>query len=1106
MRNLTLATLGVAVFVLVVGLANLPSGFAQASARNAARLEATKASNEASAFFRAGKFIEAETLFAQALIVMEAAFGAGHPAIVPMLSNLAMASDARGLYDRAEALLRRGIEIYERARGPEHPDVGEATQLLAMFYAGHRRFAEAEPLFRRVLTIEQKAGASVGETARRLAATYAAQYRYAQAQEAERLSLEAYEKEGRSEGAEVASSLTRLADYYYSDGKYVEAKPLLVRALAIRERATGAEHPDLWPTLNLLGLVHKLLGELVEAQSVYVRGLKVLERAFGSDHEDIGTAANNLASLYLSRGMYSEAEQMARRAVASHEKWKGANHPDTMSALSNLGAWHFTLKQFGEDETLLVKALASLEKAFGASDRRVARVLQNLAELHKARKQYDLAVPLYRRALAILETEHGAEHPDVATIVSNLAEAHDLQGQFGPAESLHRRAAATSERVKGPEHLDTALALAKWADSYFRRGRGAPAISLYRRALTVHERVLGSNHKEVVVLLNNLANVYRSQGDFAAARPLYERARKLQIEVVSVNVDLDDDGLHGLGPAVLDLRHYAELLAAIVRDPARDPKATTPIAEAFLAAEQARAQSTQRALARAAARVAAGDSQTTNLARQVQELRYRREAARKQLVAEYGRPTERWDATRIASMRQTSEGLDHDLTAAAARLRVAFPRYGELASPEPVDVTAAQRLLRDDEALVSLFTLDDRVLVWLLRLGRSTVYRDIEVKRKDLTDLMTRVRTSLDQSLNGGLSTGQLAPFDVAAAHALYQLLLAPVAAEFVGAKHLLVVPDDVLLSVPFGVLVTTEGEAHHRLAEQAAQRRAPGPPEFADYVKLSWLARDYAISVLPSATSLRILRQSARARGTDAEPFVGFGDPVLQGRGQHRGGPMVVARSSAAVNALRDLPPLPATRDELLALANALGADPARALYLGARATKPELMALNGSGRLGRARVLSFATHGLLAGEIVGLRQPALVLTPPQQATDQDDGLLSLDDIVGLKLTDTDWVVLSACNTGAGDGSGEALSGLARAFFFAGAPTLLVSHWSVDDRATQALMTQIFKRYANDRSLSRAEALRQGMLALMVQAQGPSAYFAHPFAWAAFSVVGEGR
>jgi len=195
-----------------------------------------------------------------------------------------------------------------------------------------------------------------------------------------------------------------------------------------------------------------------------------------------------------------------------------------------------------------------------------------------------------------------------------------------------------------------------------------------------------------------------------------------------------------------------------------------------------------------------------------------------------------------------------------------------------------------------------------------------------------------------------------------------------------------------------------------------------------------------------------------------------------------------------------------LLAVAKALGADTHRALYLGVRATKPTVMNLNASGRLGKAQVVSFATHGLTGGEVKGLREPALVLTPPEKPSDEDSGLLGLEDILSLKLNNADWVILSACNTAAPGGSGEGLSGLVRAFFFAGAPSLLVSHWSVDDRATQVLMTEVFRGYARDKTMPRSEALRQGMLALMQNAKGRTAYFAHPFAWAPFFLVGEGE
>src|SRR5262249_35089195 len=161
---------------------------------------------------------------------------------------------------------------------------------------------------------------------------------------------------------------------------------------------------------------------------------------------------------------------------------------------------------------------------------------------------------------------------------------------------------------------------------------------------------------------------------------------------------------------------------------------------------------------------------------------------------------------------------------------------------------------------------------------------------------------------------------------------------------------------------------------------------------------------------------------------------------------------------------------------------DPHTALYLDMQATETQVRALNTAGRLGQARVLAFATHGLLAGEVTGVTQPALVLTPPVTPSAEDDGLLSLEDILELKLPYTDWVVLSACHTAAGDGSGEGLSGLARAFFFAGARAVLVSHWSVEDRATQALMTAVFERQAQQPGLARAEALRQGMQAVLAQ------------------------
>jgi CHAT domain-containing protein len=197
----------------------------------------------------------------------------------------------------------------------------------------------------------------------------------------------------------------------------------------------------------------------------------------------------------------------------------------------------------------------------------------------------------------------------------------------------------------------------------------------------------------------------------------------------------------------------------------------------------------------------------------------------------------------------------------------------------------------------------------------------------------------------------------------------------------------------------------------------------------------------------------------------------------------------------------LPETADELCAVARDLGVS-SEVIQLGERATETEIKRLSDAGELAKYRVIHFATHGALAGQISGNAEPGLILTPPTEATETDDGYLSASEITALKL-DADWVILSACNTAAGGAEGtEALSGLARAFFYAGARSLLVSHWSVYSDSTVKLITGGVRRTAADKSIGRAEAMRQSMLA-MIDKGAP--YEAHPAYWAPFVVVGEG-
>jgi len=224
--------------------------------------------------------------------------------------------------------------------------------------------------------------------------------------------------------------------------------------------------------------------------------------------------------------------------------------------------------------------------------------------------------------------------------------------------------------------------------------------------------------------------------------------------------------------------------------------------------------------------------------------------------------------------------------------------------------------------------------------------------------------------------------------------------------------------------------------------------------------------------------------------PFIGFGDPDFSG-----------TRAAEPVKLER----LPDTADELRAEANALGA-PETSVYLGPDAMVTKVKSLD----LSTTKVVSFATHGLIAGELPKIGEPALALTPPKEPTPEDDGLLRASQVAQLKLN-ADFILLSACNTAAPDGTpgAEGLSGLAKAFFYAGARSLLVSHWPVDSASAVKLTTGAFEALNANPHIGRAEALRRSILAMVDPANASAqdddkVFSAHPIFWAPFVLVGE--
>jgi CHAT domain-containing protein/tetratricopeptide (TPR) repeat protein len=887
--------------------------------------------------------------------------------------------------------------------------------------------------------------------------------------------------------AHLATGLDYLASLYRDWGRYAEAEPLYRRALELMEDALGPDHAFVGPLLNNLALLRRAQGRYREAEPLLRRSLAIAEKALGRDHPSVAMVTNNLAGSYEEQGRYAEAEPLYRRALGILETALGPDHQEVATNLNNLAGLYRDQGQHARAEPLYKRAIAIRERALGPDHHLTAPALDNLAVLYRNQGRYAEAEPLFKRSIAALAKTLGPDHLAVAGGLDNLGLLYRIQNRHAEAEPLLRRALATREAALGPDHPEVALSLVNLA-ALQRNERLAEAEALVERALAIWERTLGpgGHHPSTSIALANLAVLRRDQGRLEEAIEAVRKASAVE-ERRLMQRDVAEVVRSPTSPTRIFEIHAVLGWELAHRDPGRRAQL---LHEIFRAGQLAQASDTAAAVARVAARFAAGDDELARLAQERQELAERRRALDAALLTAVSHPPPRRNRDNEERLRRELVEATAGLETRDRQLAERFPTYKELTSPEPVGIDEVQRLLAPDEALLAYAVLgaqggmDDQevVFLWFVRRGQAEMYR-LDLASGELQDAVRRLRLGLDP----GQWAGGVPPrFDTALAHALQRKLLPVEGALLAGVRHLLLVPHGPLESLPFSVLVRSE------------------PRPDAPYRKVDWLARTYATTTLPSVSSLRALRRFAKPSRA-AEPFRGVGDPVLRGGPYPRRSIDLPSLFAAGSRGLADprqveaLPPLPETAGELRTLAASLGADE-RVLLLREQATEAAVKA----GALAGARVVAFATHAGVAGEIAGLAEPALVLTPPAAASEVDDGLLTASEAARLEL-DADLVLLSACNTAAPDGTPGAagLSGLAKAFMHAGSRALLVSHWAVLSDAAARLTTGMFAELAREPELGSAEALRHSMLKVLDDEAHPE--LAHPAAWGPFVLVGGG-
>ena len=1097
------ASVVVAVSLIVVG---------GSTGRAGGIVTGTLSPQEISRLIDAGRYPEAEVAALEVLQAAESADGAESRAACDardLLVGALIANDKSSEPETGE-LAERAVELRLELDGADSPAVAESLLNLGIVLKENRKLEEAEETLQRALAIrEREFGPDHLEIARVLNDLGSVAYRgrdpdLAEARFGQALAM--LEATVGGEHPECAVSLTGLSASAMLRREYVQAERLEFRSLEIRKRSLGPDHPLTAFSMRELGSLLRRIGQTDQAEDLLRRAVGLFEASLGPEHPQTGRAFNSLAILVRDGGGYAEARGLFGSALAAFETSDDPLDPHIAGVLNNLAAVHRELGDFPEAEACLRRSLAIREGRYGADHPAVAQSLGNLANVLIEAGRPAEAVPLLERALTIKEETYGRSSVEFAASLAGLGRACRATGDLDRAEGSLVEAVAVFEALLGPDHPIVADQLTNLALAWHEKGDLDAAREGLLRAIEIRRAADGEAHSYIGRYQHNLARVEADAGheDAAMAAALSaETAARDHLQLMARG--LAEDEAIGFDQYT---RNRLDLLFAFAL---RWPQHTTPVWDALI-------RSRGLVLNELIARRRAAMSDDPVLVALQDELTDATERLAKLSVRGSGKASPDAYREELAAARNDVEDLERQMGETSTafrndrrRSRIGFDEVAEaLPSGAAIVGFTHRSIFPDPLGTRTPDTFDYMAIV----LGPdASVPTPVVLGPAPEIDALVLAwrRAAVRPGTAKGTPTDETA-FRLAGV-ALRRRIWDPLVELIGDAETVFIVPDGAFALLNLGTLPTGDdrylvesGPLIHMLDEERDLAMPPARKLDHSSVLLALGDPDF----------------DRKARGTAANET---GSAEFRFRG-----------ASGVCGSLDEVVfrRLPSTgfETEIVAGLWRRGSRPAVRL-VGSQATERRFKQL----APGKA-VLHLATHGFVLGEgcdsgvvagrgigglaprqvnpghqgdpladLLGVAGLALAGANHRAAAgpNQEDGILTAMEIANLDLGAVDWAVLSACDTGVGESiSGEGVFGFRRAFRIAGARSVIMSLWPVEDDAAQAWMETLY-RARMEGGMTTAESVRHASLVLL-RTRREDGRSTHPFFWGAFIAAGDWR